>query len=189
MRVQHIAALAALAALSCAILPGCLQSPEVDAKPSSIERVSEPGGPEAVGEASQPMGRVPQEFGSKDFPFVVQIKDDGKDPGGGWQRSITTLTFSIYHGAKAVYTWDCPIEIGMPIRSKGQGTISPSRASLWTAQAANAAVDLVRDSRDDPDEWIGVSVLFCRDLYTRMQGQLNSNHKWLGATVAMGSNP
>jgi hypothetical protein len=102
MRVPHIPALVALAALSCAILPGCLQSPEADATASSIERVSEPGGPEAIGEASQPMGHVEQWYGSKDFPFVVQIKDDGRDAGGGWRRSITTLGFAIYHGVEAV---------------------------------------------------------------------------------------
>lgn len=70
------------------------------------------------------------------------VEDDGKDDAGGCQRSIKTLPFWVTEGLKVLYEWDCPMEIDMPIRSRAQGTISPSRASLWTAEAANNVVNL-----------------------------------------------
>jgi hypothetical protein len=128
-----------LTALACAVLPACLQSPEADATASSpTEQASEPRGPEPTGEAPQPMEVTGGDYESRDFPFVVQVKDDGEGPAGGWQRSVTTLGFLVTDviSLRVLYRWQCPIEIGMPIRSEAQGKITSSRASLWTVEVA-----------------------------------------------------
>src|SRR5579871_5878188 len=113
MRLRHFSAVATLAALSCVIFAACLQSPvATDASPSrSVERENEPSGAEPIGEALQPMGHVPLEYSSKDFPFSVSVKDDGEGPGGGWQRSITSLPFVVVLAMRESYVWECPIEI------------------------------------------------------------------------------
>jgi hypothetical protein len=186
MRTSHLAA-AIVVALTCALSASCLQaSPEADASTStaaaSPERVSEPGFAEPIGEATQPMGHMPLWYESKDFPFVVEINDDGKDPAGGWQRSVASLGFVVTHGMTVVYRWKCPIEIGMPVRSEGQGPISSSRASLWTTQAANLVAPLLMDSRDG-EAWIGQGEAYSQELKVRLERLLNSQHEKLGAKV------
>jgi hypothetical protein len=172
-------------ALSCAIEASCLRaSPEPDVTASgatSVQPRSEPNRTEPTGQAPEPMGYV-ERYGSAKFPFVVWIPDDGQEEAGGWQRSVTTLSFWVDRGIQREYDWKCPIEIQMPIRSEKLGRISASRASLWTAQAATDAVRLQLDSKDAED-WIGMGELFCTELYPRLQRMLNTRHKGLGARV------
>jgi hypothetical protein len=185
MRSDYLSAALSLA-FSGALSASCLQAtPETDATASpapSIERVSEPSGPEATGEAPQRMGHIPQWYGSKDFPFETWLPDDGTDVGGGMQRSVTSLGFAVMHGMRVVYPWNCPIEIDVPLRTKALGKISPSRASLWTAEAANLATRLLMDSRA-PDDWIGQGEAYCKQLYPSLQSRMNADHKGLGARV------
>ncbi len=177
---------AAALVVLCVLEPSCLLGdPEADttAGPAdSTEQADEPSGPEQIGEAPQPMGRIPMWFGSKDFPFEDWIADDGTDVGGGCQRSITRLKFAVWHGETVDYRWSCAIEIDLPKRTKLLGKISASRASLWTAQAANLAGPLLMDSRAAED-WIGQGEAYCIQLYPRLERLMNSQHKGLGARV------
>lgn len=93
-------------AFTSVLSASCLQGPletDVTASPTaSIERPSEPSGPEPTGDAQQPMGPIWRPYGSKDW-----LSDDGADEGGGCQRSITSLGFSVLHGIHVVYRWKC----------------------------------------------------------------------------------
>jgi hypothetical protein len=185
MPVGHFSALVALAVSSALFISaGCLQSPTTtpDADDTALPSLARARGTEPIGVAQEPMGHIEQWYGSKDFPFVVQVEDDGQDPAGGWQRSVTSLSFTVWHGIEGVYNWECPIEIGMPIRSQAQGKITASHASLWTTQVANDVAPLLAESRP-ADEWIGRGSTFCDELRERMQETLNNRHQNLGARV------
>ncbi len=46
-----------------------------------------------------------------------------------------------------VYTWVCPVEVGMPLRGRKVGRITASRASMMTAEIANDALSILWASR------------------------------------------
>jgi hypothetical protein len=185
MRIRHVAA--AFVALSCAIFTAsCLQSPTAtpgtdDTTSLSIERVSEHV------RDSEPIGEARQEasgpsYVSEDFPFVVTVKDDGKDEGAGWQRAENTSHFRDLIGGVPVYVWRCRLEIGMPLRTVKQGRISPDRAALITAQIANEVAFPLLDSRES---WEGQGAVFCIELKAGMQAMFRKRHREIGARVEL----
>ncbi len=174
-------------AFSCMLSASCLRgtqeanvtvSPVASAPPASELSATEP-----MGEALQPMGHVSYPYGSKDFPFYPWVADDKEDEAGGWQRSIVTLPFDVTEDDLPVYPIDCPMMIGMPERSRKLGTITSSRASLWTAQVANDVAPLLCESRP-AREWIGQQERFCNELRVNMKETLNNRHRGLGARVS-----
>jgi hypothetical protein len=68
----------------------------------------------------------------------------------------------------------------LPIRSSQIGHITPSRASMWTAEIVNVALPEQRASRDD---WTGLGVVFCRELEQRMKTMFRAQHPGCGAQV------
>src|SRR5262245_22483027 len=112
MRTKHLAA-ALLVSVSCALLTAsCIQSPTLETDSIGAHGAD---GREPIGEALQESGRGYQ---SKDFPFVVVVKDDGEGPSGGWQEAEKTFHFVERSWLVPVYRWQCRIRIGMPIRAK-----------------------------------------------------------------------
>src|SRR5277367_6142816 len=108
----------------------------------------------------------------------TEIKDDGKGTGGGWQITHFAVHCMAGQGLEPGDEWDCPIEVGMPIRSSQIGRISPSRAALWTAEIVNAALPEQRASRDD---WRGLGPVFCKELNVRMTMMFQAAHPGCGA--------
>jgi hypothetical protein len=167
MMTKSLAAALAIAFTSV-LSASCLQPiPEADdtATPPSTSTAppaSEPAEP--IREAPQASGRLP--FGSKDFPFVTEIKDDGKGTGGGWQITHFAVHCAEARGLEPIDEWDCPIEVGMPIRSSQIGRITPSRAAMWTAEILNAALPEQLASQDD---WTGLGAVFCKERQERME--------------------
>src|SRR6185436_215373 len=98
------------------------------------------------GEAQQEIGRA---YKSKDFTFVVVVKDDGEGDGGGWQEAKKTFGFIQSNFLFPVYHWKCRMRIEMPIRSKAWGTITPDQAAEYSARVANAVVDPLLDTRSN----------------------------------------
>jgi hypothetical protein len=175
-------AAALVIAFTSVLSASCLQAiPETDdtaTSPSTSTPLpaSEPAEP--IGEAPQASGRMP--FGSKDFPFFTQIKDDGKGTAGGWQITHFAVHCVAGNGLLPSDEWDCPIEVGLPIRSSQIGRITPSAAAFWTAEVVNAALPEQRASRED---WTGLGAVFCRDLMDRMETMFKGQYPGCGARV------
>jgi hypothetical protein len=95
-----------------------------------------------TGEVKQPIWPfVPQTYESKEFPFAPsKVKDDREGFGAGWLVAYHTSGFTAGRGLLHAYRWECHWEFGMPLRSELEGTITPSRAALITANVATAVV-------------------------------------------------
>ena len=170
MTIKSLAA-ALVLAFSCVLSASCIQAiPDDTAAPPSTST--------AIGAAPQAMGRLA--FGSQDFPFFTLIKDDGKGKGGGWQITQFAVHCVAGQGLEPGEEWDCPIEVGMPIRSSQIGRITPSRAAMWTAEIVNAALPEQRASRDD---WTGLGAVFCKELEKRMEAMFKAQYPGCGAKV------
>src|SRR5262245_16103605 len=103
---------------------------------------------------AQQVGR----FSASLFRFTVLVPDDGHDPGGGWQTAFAVLKFpAIKPGLQ------CPVRIGMPIRSQARGVISPALAAEITAEVATDAAKILSALHKD---W--VSSDFCYALRESM---------------------
>lgn len=72
------------------------------------------------------------------FKFMTTIADDGQGKGGGWQEASTTLRFVRWTGVFPE-SWDCPIKVGMPLRTAVNGAILAEYAATVSAEIANAA--------------------------------------------------
>jgi hypothetical protein len=171
MRV-HVVVLALSAALLTA---SCLQGPE--SPPETESRAQRSSGPEPIGEARQEASGP--RYGSRDFPFVVEAKDDGEGKGGGWQVAHHSSAFKVVEWPLDVYRWECHLEIGMPLRSEMEGPISKSRAALITAEVANDVVFPLLDR----GKWEGLGALFCIDLKNEMNERFRSQYRGYGARV------
>ncbi len=178
MRILHIAAL--LVSVSCILLTAsCLESTAADpyASPEEMYQAHEL---EPIGEARQETGPA---YGSKDFPFVEIVKDDGEGKGGGWQQADKTFSFIERDMLLPVYFWQCRIRIEMPIRSqRAGGRISPSRAALYSAEVANAVVDPLLASRP---AWRNQGASFCIQLRAKMETTFRQRYPEVGAKVKL----
>jgi hypothetical protein len=154
MRIRHLAA--ATVSVSCALLAAsCLQSPTgcPETAPDEVQRSSSTG---PIGEARQEIGRhyVPEDFS---FHFLE-----------------TTFLFPTYF-------WQCPVRIGMPIRSEVWGPIAPSRAALYSAEIATAVVDPLLESRT---AWRNQGEDFCQELKKGMLAMFKVRYPKLNVTVS-----
>lgn len=164
-------------ALGCALSTSCLQeSSEADATASTAPSI-ETSGTEPIGEAQEEA--FGPRYGSKDFLFKVFLKDDGKDPGGGWQVAHHSDSFAVVSWPPSAYHWQCHFMVGMPLRTHKIARITTDRAALWSAEAANDVVFPLLDS----GPWTGEGVAFCRTLNDLMEARLNAEHDGLGARV------
>lgn len=89
------------------------------------------------------------------FPFKVIVPDDGTTDPGGWQEAATQLLFRDARRGTEV-NWTCSLKVGIPLRTAKDGVISMNRAARLSSRAANAASDLVMQSRP---AWL--PALFC----------------------------
>jgi hypothetical protein len=76
-------------------------------------------------------------FGAAAFQFVTTLPDDGTGEAGGWQVAAASLRIVRLNYGIIPEIWHCPIKIGMPLRTKIHGPISPHYAATITAQVAN----------------------------------------------------
>lgn len=136
---------------------------------------TDPGEP--TGEAQQEIGRA---YKSKDFPFVVILKDDGEGDGGGWQEAKKTFSLLQTNFLFPVYRWKCRTRIGMPIRSKAWGTTTPDQAAEYSSRVANAVVDPLLDTRSN---WTNLGEEYCQELKKRMNETFKVLYPELGARV------
>jgi hypothetical protein len=171
MRALRLSALV-LACLACTVVAAsCVQGsaspPEAD--PGAV---SAPGtlGPEPIAEDREP-------FGSKAFPFVVDVPDDGKDPAGGWQKTTTRLHFVLLHEDLPTRAWWCPRAVGMPSRCAREGRITPSYAAFLSAEIATEASKALLAG------WEGPEGLFCFRFTEKMQQLFKDQHPGIGAKV------
>jgi hypothetical protein len=176
-RLSAVAALASLLAVA-ALASACLQSPN-DTAPLAERAGERAGGPEPIGEAPQAMA-PPSEWRASDFPFEVQVKDDGEGKAAGWQRSLTFMSFDFSKNGVVVYKFKCPTQVGMPIRAQHWGTISRIQAARMTAEVANEAVPLITNRGED---WDKRGTEFCYELFPLMERVFAERYPKLGAKV------
>jgi hypothetical protein len=165
--------LAAAVSLTCTILAAsCVQSPTETPEADDTGALAPVVEAEPTGEAAQP--------GYEDvFHFVVNVKDDGRGKAGGWQKATAILKFSDWRHSTP-YFWQCPIEVGMPIRAELQGRISPQYAAQITAEVATDVTGFLVHSRAS---WVGQTAVYCIELYDHMKQRLNGAPYHVGATV------
>jgi hypothetical protein len=178
-RIEHLAA-ASILALSCGILTAsCLQdprgAPEPESAPMKSSKVTEPAW-EAQQEARGPL------FKPGEFIFVIQQEWDGKDKAGGWQEALDTPHFAVVikGNSKELYTWKCPLKIGMPRHTEKGGDIPTYRAAALSAEIAN---DVVWPMLEREESWEGQGQTFCDALRLLMQKLFNERYN-LGARVS-----
>ena len=164
MNVNKILAVVTMISLSCA---GCL-APTEGETPNS-ETTAE------TAEASIPVGLS---YGSRDFPFVESLRDDGKEKSGGWQTADTTFTFKECHNGIVAYAWECPIQIGMPLRCEAEGRITRNRAAYYSAEVANEVVAPLVASRPS---WQDQGAAFCVQLRDKLEAKFKEKYPGVGA--------
>jgi len=168
MRVHPLAVSWTILTASCLQSP-TTASPEADATMApSLEQSS----------AAERIGEAAQAAYEHTFHFVVVVDDDGNDAGGGWQSATATLSFVTWRGILPYY-FTCPLEVGMPMRSRVHGRISPAYAARITAEVATD----VTDSLEPEQDWQGRGVVFCAELRERMKKQLHEAPYQVPATV------
>jgi hypothetical protein len=135
-----------------------------------------PGGPLDYGGDPNPCmaGKI-KEFGPSSFTFVTIVADDGTSEPGGWQEAKAGLIFG--SGTEGIAA--CVVRIGMPLRTKVFGRISPGTAATYSANVANETADYMYENggRDLPP---GV---FCESFKTGMRDRFDKQYKGLGARM------
>jgi hypothetical protein len=176
MRVHHLAAAVVLALSSVLLTTSCLQQSPTEPQSTELSEDRSSDGTDPIGEAQQ-AARIP--FGSKQFRFRVINKDDGEDEGAGWQEADAKLDYvRVEWGILPTYHWQCRLRVGMPLRTKLRGRISPSFAAYVSAKIANDVSDALLPS----EEWQGRGPAFCVKLITGMNAMF-SDEEGLGARV------
>ena len=165
MRINHLAA--TIVALSFVLTASCVQSPNS----SPTEETTTNGEP--TGEAQESLPIV--SYKPKDFPFVIVIPDDKKDEAGGWQEAKATLDFRQWVIPHPSRQWECRLTIGMPLRAKDVGVITPIRAATLSVQVAE---DIARAM--DYELPAGI---FCIKFVEGANGLFSSRYPKLGARV------
>jgi hypothetical protein len=176
MRVRHLAAIAVLALSSVLLTASCLQQSPTEPGEASPDEAQPSEGPAPTGEAQQAT-RIP--FGSKQFRFRLVNEDDGEGEGAGWQEADAKLSYvRMQWGIVPTYHWQCRLRIGMPLRTKLRGRISPSFAAYISAKIANDVSDALLPT----EEWQGKGAAFCVKLIEGMNVMF-SEEAGLGARV------
>ncbi|MBK9260184.1 MAG: hypothetical protein IPM54_10150 [Polyangiaceae bacterium] len=110
------------------------------------------------------------------FIFVTIVPYDGQGP-GGWQEAVATLKF-IDMRHLLPETWTCTIKVGMPIRPRKYGVISPAVAASMSAAAATTASKAVMMRQP---KWMAAA--YCIQFATEVRVTLNTTWVDLGARV------
>jgi hypothetical protein len=164
MRSNHVIA-AVVVSLSCALISAsCVQNPNAD---------TEAAQPEPTAEAQQPAYE-------NVFHFVETLKDDGNDRAGGWQEATARLKFCEWRSTILPVCWQCPIKVGMPMRTAKHGRISHRFAAQITAEVATEVTDSLIYSRPS---WADLEAVYCRQLQEEMEQKLKSPPYEVGARV------
>jgi hypothetical protein len=119
----------------------------------------------------------PGEYSPSLFHFVTTIRDDGKEEGGGWQEAVTRLKF-VDARHLVIKTWWCRVIVGMPLRARMAGRISPDYAAQVTADVAIVAAPVTMALRS---EWMAAD--FCKRFRDVMIQSFRDHYKILGARV------
>lgn len=122
-----------------------------------------------------PGGGLYVKFYPSDFLFLTIVKDDGKDPGGGWQAAKANLEFTHAVIPMSIVTWWCPITIGMPFRTEHMGKVSPS-------DAANFSVEITESVARGMDYSLPQGI-FCSQFVKEVQVSFALKYFELGAKV------
>jgi hypothetical protein len=116
------------------------------------------------------------DFSPSEFPFVTTVQDDGTDKGGGYQEAKANLEFIDATASGIVRSkWYCEFTIKMPLRTKGMGKISASRA-------ANLSVEITEDVANGMD-WDLPPGIFCLQYINKLEPAFKSTYPNLGAVV------
>jgi hypothetical protein len=116
------------------------------------------------------------DFSPSEFPFVTTVQDDGTDKGGGYQEAKANLEFIDATASGIVRSkWYCEFTIKMPLRTKGMGKISASRA-------ANLSVEITEDVANGMD-WDLPPGIFCIQYINKLEPAFKSTYPNLGAAV------
>ena len=116
-------------------------------------------------------------FSPSEFPFVTTVQDDGKDEGGGYQEAKVNLEFIDASASSGVKSrWYCEFTIKMPLRTKGMGKISASRAAKFS-------VEITEDVANAMD-WDLPPGIFCIHFINKLEPAFKSAYPDLGATAA-----
>jgi len=116
-------------------------------------------------------------FSADEFKFVVIVKEGSTRAPGGWQQATTTLRF-VDGRQDPARLWTCKVTVGMPLRTKAEGPISPEVAATRTADIATMVSTVVMHSRPS---WFQAE--FCGVFKEQMQAAFDQVHEGLGARV------
>ena len=115
------------------------------------------------------------------FKFVVELPDDGKDGGGGWQVAKAVVPIHDTRKMDPIGMWSCLVQVGMPLRTTEEGKISANKAAKVSAEVAEIAWANVMPRRP-PGEW--TSGTFCPLYLKEMRTVFKKDpYKTLGARV------
>jgi hypothetical protein len=126
----------------------------------------------------EPIGGAEQEIGgfsASMFQFSTQVEDGGHDQGGGYQTAGAKLRF-VDPRQTPTAMWACSVTLGMPLRTKKFGKISPARAAQISADVATSASHTVMHSRG---AWLRIT--FCLAFQDEMNRLFGQDYEGLGA--------
>ncbi len=110
------------------------------------------------------------------FQFVTIIPDKGGEA-GGWQESFAVLKF--FDGRQdPVRKWTCSVRVGMPLRTRLLGSVSPTQAAIWTAEVATDASSVVMHRQPS---WLTAE--YCLAFHAEMRLRFDDYYKGLGARI------
>ncbi|WP_437975676.1 hypothetical protein WMF11_48880 [Sorangium sp. So ce295] len=115
------------------------------------------------------------DFDPSEFKFFTTVEDDGEGKGGGWQEARANPKFKRLTIPRKIKSWNCPLTIGMPLRTELMGRIDSSRAASLSEEIAEEVAN-----RMDYDLPQGT---FCDRLVDEMLATFKSNYPRLGARV------
>ena len=116
-------------------------------------------------------------FSSSLFRFVTTIPDDGQGQGGGYQVASARLNF-VDVRPFVPQTWSCLVQVGMPLRTEHDGTISSEYAAQITADVATAAAPLAMQRQS---QWMPVA--FCKKFGDEMRRLFREHYQTVGGRV------
>jgi hypothetical protein len=113
------------------------------------------------------------------FHFITKIPDDGRGEGGGYQEARAVLRIVDSTGSIILpRIYNCPVVVGMGIRTKTEGVVTPERAAEVTAGVATYVTNRTYHKQK---EW--VTAQLCNEILAGMQLVFAEHHGGLGARV------
>jgi hypothetical protein len=113
------------------------------------------------------------DFDPSDFPFVTTIPDRGEDEGGGWQVAKANLKSEHMVIPGETTKRNCPITIGMPLRTEETGRIDSTRAASLSEEITEYVAN--RMDYNIP------SGIFCKRFAINVRAAFKRKYKSLGA--------